>query len=240
VTGGCREAMPCPSLPLVGPDVRISRIRLSGKHFVIGDRVRNETSVLSMLSDLASILPKAVCWAANPSEPHCGPGGCCPLVRGGPCGQAAAGRFDRRTFTVGPLRSRPVKPFLTPTRPSDSRWGAIAHAGSLRFLNLSFPARCLQPPRRARRLHTGVASSTVADFTISGRMVTPILRNEAESSSLALRLAGSPPRSSAWGLLLSPPGRLHDGHLVFMMISFHFIREVRLGLTHPRRGDAAI
>jgi hypothetical protein len=232
--------MPCPSLPLVEPDVRISHIRLSCKHFVMGDRVRNETSGLSMLSDLASILTKAVCRAANPSEPHCGPGGCCPLVRCGPCGQAAPWRFDRRTFTVGPLRSGPVNPFLTPTRPSDSRWGAIAHAGSLRFLNLSFPARGLQPPRGARRLHTGVASSSVADFTIFGRMVTPILRNGAESNLLALRLAGSPPRASAWGLLLLPPGRLHDGHLVVLMITFHFIREVRLGLMHPRRGDGEI
>jgi hypothetical protein len=87
---------------------------------------------------------------------------------------------------------------------------------------------------------TSVASPTIADFTLFGRMVTPTLCNEAESSSLALRLTGSPSRASAWGLLLSPPRRLQDGHSVIMMITFHFIREVRLGLTHQRAQREAV
>jgi len=145
--------------------------------------------------------------------------------------------LDGCTFTVDPLRSRRVRPFLATMRPSDSRRGVSAVDEPLRFLDFSFPTRCLQSPRRVRRLHSGVASPPVPDFTISGRMVTLTVCNEAESSSLALRLVGSPHRASAWGLLLSLPGWLHDGHLVVMMSTFHFIREVRLGLTHPMDTD---
>jgi hypothetical protein len=82
-------------------------------------------------------------------------------------------------------------------------------------------------------MRLSVASPLVADFSQLGRLVTPILkRNEAESSSLALRLTGSPFRASTWGLLLSPPDWLHDRHSVVMVITFHITREVRLGLTH--------
>jgi len=117
---------------------------------------------------------------------------------------------------------------------SDSRQGAVAHAGSLRFLDFSFPARCLQSPRGACRLRSSVASPTVAGFGNSGRLAAPTLCNEAESSSLALRLAGSPHRASPWGLLLSAPVWLHVGHLFDMLITFQIKREVRLGLTHRR------
>ena len=125
--------------------------------------------------------------------------------------------------------------------PSDSRTMTSTTPGPLRFLDFSFPARCLQSPRGVRRLLPSVASPTMTDFAVSGRLVTPSLCNEAESSSLALRLTGSPSRASAWGLLLSPPSWLHDGHLVIMMITFHIIREARLSLTHLRtlsRNDA--
>jgi len=117
-------------------------------------------------------------------------------------------------------------------RSSDSRHGSSSHAGPLRFLDFSFPMRCLQSPRGVRRLLSGVASPAMTDFSISGSMVTPSLCNEAESSSLALRLTGSPHRASVWGLLLSPPSWLHDGHQVITMITFQIIREVRLSLTH--------
>ena len=73
----------------------------------------------------------------------------------------------------------------------------LSPCGSLRFLDFSFPARCLQPPRGARRMQVSIASSSVTDFSISGRLVTPNKRNEAEASSLALRLAGSRGEASA-------------------------------------------
>ena len=117
-------------------------------------------------------------------------------------------------------------------RPSDSRRSVAARAGSLRFLGFSFPARCLQSPRGACRLRSSVASPAVAGVAISGRLAAPKKCNEAESSSLALRLTGSPPRASPWGLLLSVPDWLHVGHSFDMLITFQINREARLGLTH--------
>jgi len=114
--------------------------------------------------------------------------------------------------------------------PSDSRPGAVAQNGSLRFLDFSFPARRLQSPREARLLLFGVASQAVADFSNSGSLVAPSWCNEAESSSLALRLTGLPSRASPWGLLLSAPGWLHDGHHFVMLFTFQFSREARLRL----------
>ena len=149
-------------------------------------------------------------------------------------GQTDELSFDGCTFTASPLRSRMVNPFLATLRPSDSRPdNTIVGCGSLRFLDFSFAARCLQPPRGVRRVHINVTSPSVSDFSQLGRLVTPTFkRNEAESSLLALRLAASPFWASTWGLLLSPPAWLHDGHLVVMVITFHITREVRLGLTH--------
>ena len=116
--------------------------------------------------------------------------------------------------------------------PSDFRRGVAACAGSPRLLDFSFPTRCLQSPRGARRLRSSVASPTMAGFVLSGRLATPTLCNEAESSSIALRLAGSPRRASPWGLLLSTPGWLHVGHLFDMLITFQINREASLGLAH--------
>jgi hypothetical protein len=61
-----------------------------------------------------------------------------------------------------------------------------------------------------------------------------LLCNEAESSSLALRLAGSLCRAPVWGFLLSPPTWLHVGHFFHMLITFQINKEVRLGLTHRK------
>ncbi|MCX6877142.1 MAG: hypothetical protein NTW21_25530, partial [Verrucomicrobia bacterium] len=82
------------------------------------------------------------------------------------------------------------------------------------------------------RLHSSAASPTMAGFVQSGRLAAPTLCNEAESSSLALRLAGSPHRASPWGLLLSAPDWLHVGHLFDMLITFQINREASLGLAH--------
>ena len=43
--------------------------------------------------------------------------------------------------------------------------------------------RCPLSPRRARPLHVFVASRSVTGFTLSGRLATLRLRNEAESGS---------------------------------------------------------
>lgn len=106
------------------------------------------------------------------------------------------------------------------------------HDGPPRFPGSSFPARCLQSPREACQPHTSVASLAVAGFVQSGGLTASTLCNEAEASSISLRLTGSPHRASPWGLLLPVPGWLHVGHLFDMMITFQITRKARLGLTH--------
>ena len=184
--------------------------------------------------DLASISTHAVCPTAVHSARHRRPDSRRLAFRSRLVGQAVAFVYNSCTLTVNPLRSGLIRPFLATMRSSDSRHGSYSQAGPLRFLDFSFPMRCLQSPRGVRRLRAGVASPAMADFNVSGSMVTPKLCNEAESSSLALRLTGSPRRASAWGLLLSPPSWLRDGHPVITMITFQIIREVRLSLTHQR------
>ena len=141
------------------------------------------------------------------------------------------------TLTLAYLQSSPfarqaLPCFFTTMRTSDSRTGSCNPFGSLRFLDFSFLTRHLQPPRRAHRLHTNVPSPMAAGFNQSGSIATPTLRNEAESSSLALRLASSSNRASRWGSLLSVPTRLHVGHSVNTSTTFQANREVRLSLTH--------
>jgi hypothetical protein len=92
-------------------------------------------------------------------------------------------------------------------------------------------------------LHTNVSSPMAAGFSQSGSIATPNWCNEAESSSLSLRLASSSNRASRWGLLLSVPTRLHVGHSVNTLTTFQANREVRLSLTHqrtPRRTNLCI
>lgn len=65
-----------------------------------------------------------------------------------------------------------------------------------------------------------VASPPMVGFSILGRLATPNLSNEAESGSLSLRLASSPPEASPeWitpthaRLATCQTGNLHGGHL---------------------------
>lgn len=111
---------------------------------------------------------------------------------------------------------------------------AVAFAGRFGFAGflIGFDDRRTQSPRGARRLHLSAASPTMAGFVQSGGLAAPTLCNEAESSSIALRLVGSPLRASPWGLLLSTPDWLHVGHLFDMLITFQINLEVRLGLAH--------
>jgi hypothetical protein len=88
-------------------------------------------------------------------------------------------------------------------------------------------------------LHTNVSSPMAAGFSQSGSIATPNWCNEAESSSLSLRLASSSNRASRWGLLLSVPTRLHVGHSVNTLTTFQANREVRLSLTHRMDTDSS-
>jgi hypothetical protein len=73
----------------------------------------------------------------------------------------------------------------------------IHRNGPPRFLDLSFSARRLQPPRTTHRAHLLVESATVTGFTLrDGLAVADFGCNEAESSSLALQLTDLIPRAS--------------------------------------------
>jgi len=58
-------------------------------------------------------------------------------------------------------------------------------------------------------------------------------RNEAETGSLTLRLAGSPFKASPYGSLCTTLGWLHVEWAIYMVSSFHLTSQPRLGLAHP-------
>src|SRR6266446_4500489 len=178
----------------------------------------------------------------------------CQLFRSGTVVQAAHPSSDISTQWPRPLRSTVVTRFLATMSRSDSRPQPLAQlciparrrthrpsscAGSPRFLSRSVPTRCLLPPRKARWLHLPVASPPVSGFNISERLATFTLRNEAEPSSLALRLAGSPPEASPDGSLHRTLGWLSVERAIDRVTSFQITRTARLGLAHQRRRENA-
>ena len=110
--------------------------------------------------------------------------------------------------TIQPLRSTRITRLLRYYRPLrfplgrstviDSRPALVPHhpGGPPRFLDRSVLARCLQPPRGSDPVlaHCCFASRTVSGFILVGGLADPYFHNEAESSSLALRLASSSTR----------------------------------------------
>ena len=118
-------------------------------------------------------------------------------------------------------------------RPSDSRETGLpipraSQVPRLLFLNAPSPVTPRSPLPAFKCLFSN--GFRLQPFRQLGH--SQFQRNEAESSSLLLWLINSPSQASPWGLLLSVPGRLHDGHSVVMLVSFQTNREVRLSLTH--------
>jgi hypothetical protein len=107
-------------------------------------------------------------------------------------------------------------------------------AGPPRFLDRSVPTRRPLTPRRARRVHVPVASTPVAGFVILGSLATLDEVHEADSGSLALRLAGSLPEASPAGLLQLTLGSLPAERAIRRITSFQVTRSARLGLAHPK------
>ncbi len=101
--------------------------------------------------------------------------------------QAALFPFRFRTcFQSGSFAPRALPRFFTTMGLSDSRPGPVRRLclpyvcwrilrlplGSPRFLDQSFRARCLQPPRRVRQVLLLVPSLTILGFAFSGRLAT--------------------------------------------------------------------
>src|SRR5664280_2373266 len=82
------------------------------------------------------------------------------------------------------------------------------------------------PPERSDECLL-IASPPVSGFIIFGRLATSTLRNEAESGSLALRLAGLLPRFPPAGLPRLAPVPLHarTSNLHGEFLSFHKISQ---------------
>ena len=139
-------------------------------------------------------------------------------------------------FTAGPLRSRRVRSFIATMGPSDFP----AHScvlGSLRFRTfLSARATSSHPEEpsgcRLVSLHRKFQASAISEA-----WPLLLLCNEAEASSILLRLTGSPHRASPWGLLLSAPVWLHVGHSINMILTFHNIRLIRFSLAYQRHRE---
>ena len=131
----------------------------------------------------------------------------------------------RFAATMGPSDSRPVprsRLCIPARRRSRSRFRT---AGSPRFLDESFPARCPQPPRKARRCTAPVTSSPVAGFTIFGRLA--VLRVSVTRPNRVHLRYGSQVRFAGLrlsGLLRCPPALLHVERVIHMVDSFHSTR----------------
>jgi hypothetical protein len=171
------------------------------------------------------------------------------IFRSGTLVQAVHPSSDTSAQWLRPLRSTVVTRFLATMSRSDSRpqppgWLCLPTlaptrrpsrcAGSPRFLGRSVPARCLHSPRKVRSVHAPVASRSMAGFRISGRLATFSVCNEADSSSLALRLAGSPREASPDRSLRRTLAWLPVERAINRATSFQVTRTARLGLAHRR------
>ncbi len=124
------------------------------------------------------------------------------------------------------------------------------YAGSLRFLDQSFAARCPLPPRQVDPVHTLVASRIVlaSTFPAVWPLATCVSRPIFGSTCDGLRLAAllsaacatSPGVHLRTGLAprvsLPPRDRpqLHVQPTIYMATSFQIARLARLNLTHQR------
>ena len=154
--------------------------------------------------------------------------------------------------SVGTLRSTVITRFAATMVPSDSQSRPPAGygfpdgvggprpchpVGPLRFLDGPVHTRRPLPPREADKVHALVASLAVAGFTTLWRAGHLLLRNEAETGSLALRLARSLPGASTPGLRPTPPESLSAERAICRVTSFQVTRSARLLLTLQRRGE---
>ena len=138
----------------------------------------------------------------------------------------------------GPFAPQALPRFKATTSLSDSHannaqlmdslciWSRLRHNrshGSPSLPNLTFPARCPHSPRRTPPLLVNIASRRMTGFGTSDRLALLTWCNEADSGSLALRLAGSLHGASTLRLLSALSVSLHAGRSVGMMNTSQFI-----------------
>jgi len=131
----------------------------------------------------------------------------CQLFRSGTHVQAAHTFSDSACPQQGPLAPSCFQDFPATMGLSDSRPRQTSRlfipgfppalspsrSGPPRFLGASFRARSSQPPRGALQVLILVASLQMAGFIISGSLIAPNQRNEAEMDTGPLPALGYPP-----------------------------------------------
>jgi hypothetical protein len=150
---------------------------------------------------------------------------------------------------VRPLRSTVVTRFLATMSPSNSRRNSATgyvfppapgvesplprSVGSPRFLGRSVLARRLLPPRKVRGVLLPVASPSMSGFATLRRVGHLRLPNEAEMSSLTLRLTSSPRQGSATKIAPTHACRAtcRTGNLQGELLSVHKIGQACPGAT---------
>src|SRR5262249_17344367 len=148
-------------------------------------------------------------------------------------GSFAPRELPRFFATISPSDSRPCPAAVIDSHRHSLRSlpGLLAHGRVSQVPRLSFDARCPLSPRVVHPLHTLVASRMVSGFGTFGRLTTTDWCNEAETGSLALRLASSPSRSSTGRLPATPPSRLHGERAIAMVSTLQLTRSARLNLA---------
>ena len=153
---------------------------------------------------------------------------------------------------VRPLCSTGVTPLLRsygplrlPARTAPRLCIPLGRRGRLSFPSLpGLPGSSTDLSLRAVPNHPGrsgecllIASPPVSGFIIFGRLATFALRHEAESGSLALRLAGLLPRFPPGGLLRLAPVPLHArmSNLHGEFLSIHKISQAWPGVPKAPR-----
>jgi hypothetical protein len=134
----------------------------------------------------------------------------CPSFRSGTLIQAGFSSSCRFRLPARPLRSHPV--------------------GPPRLLDRPFPARCPQPPWKARRLRAPVASPPVAGFILAGGLATFVFRSRP--NRVHLRYGSRVRLPSPLAPSLEPSlVRLHAEPAIYTLNSFQFTRSARLILV---------
>jgi hypothetical protein len=129
---------------------------------------------------------------------------------------------------AGPLRSTVVTRFVATMSPADFRrrrlpvtraLGSTHERRTTQVPDLTFGARCPQPPRKARRLNVPVATPPVTDRPYFGRKATSLFVTRPNrvqclrpTPSASRASTSGSPRAAAWSPTCRT-GNLHGQHL---------------------------
>ena len=178
---------------------------------------RNGTSAPVWLFDLASIAVDAVSRAVA-RVALWRPDNSCPRIRNRLHCQSVSS-----SFMVTRLQQTPLAPgSLLPSSLLRGRPTSMHSHGPLRFLDVSFPTRHLQSPRRVQRLLLNVSSALVWASAYLGAWPLSLSVTRPNRVHTTLRLMGSPHGASPSGLLPSDARsascstfNLHGNHLSY-------------------------